>query len=170
MRIKYFLAKIKDDSSPEEIRQKPRAKTSLPSRFPKSVITSIDTDLLPTPESKFTPIEQVKFAAKKTEEEECSTSSHPSADIKKNFLDECYESLEKMENFWVAYNKTEIDVMELKTEKSTLEKENKQLRGLIRAVLESAALTKNIPESRVATRAPSKRRSAYSAPLHRIAF
>lgn len=75
-----------------------------------------------------------------------------------------------MESFWTVYNKVEVDVRELVQEKVVLEKENKQLRGFIRAVLEAAALAKVLPDSRASTRVPSKRRSAYSAPLQRITF
>ncbi|CAG9767378.1 unnamed protein product [Ceutorhynchus assimilis] len=112
-------------------------------------------------DSKVAPIEDVKIESKKIEEKE---------KIPTNFLNSCYENLEKLENFWMIYNKCEIDVMELKQEKATLEKENKQLRGLIRAVLEAAVLAKSAPDSKVSTRVQSKRRSAYSAPLHRITF
>lgn len=83
-------------------------------------------------------------------------------------MDECFESLEKLEGFWTICNKAQIDVMELKREKTYLEKENKQLAAMIKAVLEAAALSQSIPSSTVSTRAPSRKRGTLSAPLHRI--
>lgn len=84
-------------------------------------------------------------------------------------MDECFESLEKLEGFWTICNKAQIDVMELKREKIYLEKENKQLAGMIKAVLEAAALSQSIPSSTtVPTRTPSRKRGSLSAPLHRI--
>lgn len=75
-----------------------------------------------------------------------------------------------MENFWFVFNKAEIDYMEIKEEKRILERENKQLRGTIRAVLEAAALSQTVPNSRASTRLPSRRRAAHSAPLRRVVF
>lgn len=72
-----------------------------------------------------------------------------------------------LEKFWFNYNKVEIDYLEIGEEKRSLQRENKELRGMIRAVLEAAALSKSIPSSKVSTRLPS-RRSAISAPLRRI--
>lgn len=80
-------------------------------------------------------------------------------------LDDCYSGLEKLEHFWTAYNKTEVDIMELEQEKTKLEKDNKQLKGLIRAVLEAVALSKSAPNSRGSrSRCQSRGRDSYSAP------
>ncbi|XP_050295704.1 dynein regulatory complex subunit 2 [Anthonomus grandis grandis] len=129
-----------------------------------------------TDKSSFIPIKDITIEAKKTEQTAIMSSKSSfdgdalKASAKRSFPDECCRSLEKLENFWVMYNKTYIDTKELAEEKDFLEKENKQLRGLIRAVLESAALDKVSPESKVSTRAQSKITGARSAPLRRIIF
>ncbi|KAF7276498.1 hypothetical protein GWI33_010224, partial [Rhynchophorus ferrugineus] len=124
-------------------------------------------------------IEEVKFETKKsypsTSEMEVSEKPKTSDDEEskvyreRDILERCCKNLEKMEKFWVRYNKVEVDIMELKEERSLLETENKRLRGFLRGVLEAAALSKSIPESRVST-AVRSRRTAYSAPMGRISF
>ncbi|XP_018568844.1 coiled-coil domain-containing protein 65 [Anoplophora glabripennis] len=102
-----------------------------------------------------------------------SSQSEPSAaseESTKDILERCFESLKGMENFWFVFNKAEMDRLEIKEEKRILERENKELRGAIRAVLEAAALSQSIPNSRASTRLPSRRRAANSAPLRRVVF
>ncbi|KAH1026228.1 hypothetical protein HUJ05_010776 [Dendroctonus ponderosae] len=166
-----ILSKIKDDlSTTEKAKSRPASK---PLRTLER--SSSSTLFTPSVKSTFLPkipiaINDVKIDAKESEFVDYQTSPSEALDIKHHFLDKCYESLEKMENFWTVHNKVEVDVRELVQEKIVLEKENKQLRGFIRAVLEAAALAKALPDSRASTRVPSKRRSAYSAPLQRITF
>ncbi|KAH1016814.1 hypothetical protein HUJ04_007983 [Dendroctonus ponderosae] len=166
-----ILSKIKDDLSTTE-----KAKSRPASKPPRTLERSSSSTLFtPSVKSTFLPkipiaINDVKIDAKESEFVDYQTSPSGPSDIKHHFLDKCYESLEKMENFWTVHNKVEVDVRELVQEKIVLEKENKQLRGFIRAVLEAAALAKALPDSRASTRVPSKRRSAYSAPLQRITF
>ncbi|CAG9857179.1 unnamed protein product [Phyllotreta striolata] len=85
-----------------------------------------------------------------------------------SFLDDCARSLEPMERFWSSCSRAEADCVELKEEKRALEAENKQLRDMMGAVLEAAALARStIPNSRVSTRVPSRKISACSATAKR---
>ncbi|KAJ8929838.1 hypothetical protein NQ314_017441 [Rhamnusium bicolor] len=155
-------------------KSKIRPRTAVSGRIIKSAQTVIDT---PTPESrKITTVKNVVLQAKNSQEKRSSSISPPTSSSSEastssvDIIERCFESLKDMENFWVMFNKVEVDFMEVREEKKMLEKENKQLRGMIRAVLESAALSQSIPNSKVSTRIPSKRRSAYSAPIRRVLF
>ncbi|XP_060522522.1 dynein regulatory complex subunit 2-like [Cylas formicarius] len=145
---------------------KGRPQTAIPSRF-LGESSKIDSSGVPTPETvSIAPIEEVTLLQKSIDVQ--ATSDCPVQ--RDTFLGKCYESLRRVENFWKMYNKVEIDIMEIKEERKVLTKENKQLRGVIRAVLEAAALKKSNPESRASARVISKSRSAYSAPCRRIVF
>ncbi|XP_057665784.1 dynein regulatory complex subunit 2 [Diorhabda carinulata] len=96
---------------------------------------------------------------------ECSLKNLPIG-----LIDDCLKDLERFENFWMKYNKVEVDYLDILGEKKHLQEENKQLRGMIRAVLEATALSHSIPNSKVSTRIPSRRISARSAPLRRMVF
>ncbi|XP_056643771.1 dynein regulatory complex subunit 2 isoform X2 [Diorhabda sublineata] len=96
---------------------------------------------------------------------ECSLNNLPTG-----LIDDCLKDLERFENFWMKYNKVEVDYLDILGEKKHLLEENKQLRGMIRAVLEATALSHSIPNSKVPTRIPSRRISARSAPLRRMVF
>lgn len=85
-----------------------------------------------------------------------------------NILERCFNTLKCLDNFWITYNKVKVDYMEIKIEKQLLEKNNKQLRGMVRGVLEAIVLSKSQPTSNVSTRMPSRSRSGYSVPLKRI--
>ena len=77
--------------------------------------------------------------------------------------------LECMERFWVIYSKVDVEYMEMRQEKRMLLGQNKHFRGMIRAVLEAAALDQTNPTSKVSTRVASKKsREPQSAPLRRI--
>ncbi|XP_023021023.2 dynein regulatory complex subunit 2 [Leptinotarsa decemlineata] len=162
-------AKSKSRSAPSEDRQRP--KTSIAERILSPQKTIPNT---PTPEpNNVTTIQNIVLQAKphsKSSSPSSSDSSVSLEDKSKSILERCFESLKDLEGFWISYNKVEVDFLEIKDEKKLLEKENKQLRGMIRAVLEAAALSKSFPNSKVSTRLPSRRRSIYSAPLRRIIF
>ncbi|XP_030755341.1 dynein regulatory complex subunit 2 [Sitophilus oryzae] len=170
----FSLPKLKHTGSPtseEKIRTRPMTSITYGVLTSQTTEADIDSEV---ESKKIAPIEDIKFEAKKLcggsedpELEGQTSSGASSVSHQRDILDECIEDLEKMESFWNLYNKVEIDVMELKEERSVLQKENKQLRGFIRAVLEAAALAKTIPDSKVSTRVPSQR-AAYSAPLRRI--
>lgn len=85
-----------------------------------------------------------------------------------DILERCLNSLKPMENFWKVYNKVKVDHMEIRVEKKLLEKNNKQLKGMLRGILEALVLSKSQPNSNVPSRIPSRSRSSYSAPLKRI--
>ncbi|KAJ8923075.1 hypothetical protein NQ315_001627 [Exocentrus adspersus] len=146
-----------------------RPKTAASDTVSKSAVTS-------TSDSKrITTVKEVKIqfkASSRDAESSSSTYSTPRSreTSTKNIFERCFDSLQNLENFWLTFNQVEIDYMEIKEEKSVLEEENKKLRGMIRAVLEAAALSQPESNSRVSTRLPSKRRSAYSAPLRRVLF
>ncbi|CAH0563327.1 unnamed protein product [Brassicogethes aeneus] len=90
--------------------------------------------------------------------------------LDENNLKSCFDNLQSLENFWQTYNKVNIDFLESKQESKMLQNENKELRGMIRAILETALLNNSIPNTRASTRAPSRMRSAFSAPQRRILF
>ncbi|XP_066246793.1 dynein regulatory complex subunit 2 [Euwallacea similis] len=116
-----------------------------------------------TKSPKLAAIKEIKVQTKRSQDH----SNAATKGIRRNFLDACYEDLEKMENFWMVYNKAEVDIVELKQEKATLENENKHLKGMIRAILEAAALAKTVPNSTVSTMVIPKKRAS-TAPLHKI--
>ncbi|XP_066151654.1 dynein regulatory complex subunit 2 [Euwallacea fornicatus] len=116
-----------------------------------------------TKSSKSAVIREVKVQAEQSQDSSNATTKG----TRRNFLDACYEDLEKMENFWMVYNKAEVDIVELKQERATLEKENEHLKGMIRAVLEAAALAKTIPNS-TASMIVNPKKKASPVPLHRI--
>ncbi|CAH1376869.1 unnamed protein product [Tenebrio molitor] len=107
-------------------------------------------------------VKKVVISAK-SPQESTSTSHSKEEDI----VDAEFGLLMDMERFWLVYNKVDLELKELKQEKRLLEGQNKDFRGTIRAVLEAAALDRSTPNSKVPTRAPSKR-GAQSAPLRRI--
>lgn len=150
-----------------------RPKTAVSDSFPKSAHSMATT----TPESKrITSVKAVTIQDRTSQKKEPSSSSSSQSETaisekpSNNILERCYESLKNMENFWFVFNKVEINYMEVKEEKRVLEAENKQLRGMLRAVLEAAALSQTIPNSRASTRLASRRRSTHSAPLRRLVF
>lgn len=131
-----------------------------------------------TPESRrITTIKDVTIQTKISQgKQPLFSSSSPNETLanneasSKNILERCFDSLKNMDNFWFGFNIVEIDYMEIKEEKRVLEEENKQLRDMLRAVMEAAALSQTIPNSRASTRLPSKRRNSHSAPLRRAVF
>lgn len=129
----------------------------------------------PTPEyDNINAIENITLQEKKLEKTSPASSSiqiSPVASLLKQptgIIERCYYSLVSLDNFWKVYNKVKVDYMEIKAEKSLLERNNKQLRGMIRGILEALVLSKSQPNSSVPTRIPSRSRSTYSAPLRRI--
>ncbi|RZB39597.1 hypothetical protein BDFB_001232 [Asbolus verrucosus] len=78
-----------------------------------------------------------------------------------------FASLMNLEKFWMVYSKVDLEFREMKEEKKLLTEQNKHFRGMIRAVLEAAALDQTCPNSKVSTRVASKR-GPRSAPLRRI--
>lgn len=161
---------------PQPEKTKLRPKTAVPGRAISATSTLLDT---PTPEfKKITALDNITLQIKADEESEETSSTSTLVVFKKTSVDsenesvlyKCYESLKKLEYFWDTYNKVEIDYVEIRNEKKILEKENKQLRGMIRAVLETVALAESVPPSKTSTRLPSRSRSAYSVPPRRIIF
>lgn len=141
-----------------------------------SQISMLET---PTPEfDKITAIEQITLHEKQLEELQSSSSFVQISPIDINLTSDfqsptdlimkCYSSLQKMESFWIIYNKVKVNFMEIKAEKSLLEKSNRQLRGMVRGILEALALSKSQPNSSVSTRISSRALSKFSAPSHRI--
>lgn len=74
-----------------------------------------------------------------------------------------FQSLQGLERLWSLYNKVYLDLRELKEEKKVLSAENKHFRGMIRAILEAAALDKTATTSKISTRVGSKYRDLLSA-------
>lgn len=151
---------------------KDEASLTRPSRL-KTALSSKTVQQTPTPEPTDVPtVENVTLHAKNVQhtlpESSSGDSSESSGTLAPDgIVQRCIDSMASLEKFWFNYNKVEIDYLEIGEEKRSLQRENKELRGMIRAVLEAAALSKSIPSSKVSTRLPS-RRSAISAPLRRI--
>ncbi|KAJ8980972.1 hypothetical protein NQ317_013426 [Molorchus minor] len=146
-----------------DVKGRTRPKTSVPGRPSKPGKTVSQTS---TPDSKkITKLRKVHLEEKDSSEKApLSSVSTLSTTASPDILDRCLESLRGMENFWFTFNKVEVDYMEIKEEKKLLENENKQLKGLARAVLESASLAESIPNRSVS----SKSRMAKSAPIRRV--
>ncbi|VEN63557.1 unnamed protein product [Callosobruchus maculatus] len=152
-------------SPPVELHQqlakiKPRPKTAIS-------VSTLDT---PTPEMKdVTTVDQVTLQMKNLEVSLPSTSSSSSHEPKQqpSIVDKCLESLKSLEHFWEEYSKVEVDVMEIKEEKKLLLKENKQLKEMLKAILEATAVVNTIPNNKTSTRLP---RIAYSAPIRSTVF
>lgn len=143
--------------------------------FGKSISAPTIVYDTPTPEyDNIVAIENITLQEKNLDESSPPSSSiliSPIASTHKpptGLVEICVNSLQQMENFWIVYNKAKVDYMEIKVEKRLLEKNNKQLRGMIRGILESLVLSQSQPSSNVSTRIPSRSRSSYSAPLRRI--
>lgn len=140
----------------------------------KKLPTQIVTFETPTPENdNLVAIEHIIFHEKKLEETSSTFSSlpvTPSSCLQRStgILERCYNSLKNMENFWEIFNKVKIDIMEIRVEKKILEQNNKQMRGMIRGILEALVLAQSQPNSNISSRIPSRSRSNYSAPLRRI--
>lgn len=174
------LKAIEDAVTIEELEDETESFTDSKSR-PKTAFTktpisrtsakSLDSaEYVTTPESKrLSAIKSIKLALKQYKSEDVVIEEPKKTELEEN-LQKCFQSLEKLENFWFMYNKVNVDYMEMKEEKKLLLKENKHLRGMMRAILEAAVLNNSIPNTRASTRAPSQLRSAYSAPLRRIIF
>ncbi|XP_019869399.2 dynein regulatory complex subunit 2 [Aethina tumida] len=174
------LKAIEDAVTIEELEDETESFTDSKSR-PKTAFTktpisrtsakSLDSaEYVTTPESKrLSAIKSIKLALKQYKSEDVVIEEPKKTELEEN-LQKCFQSLEKLENFWLMYNKVNVDYMEMKEEKKLLLKENKHLRGMMRAILEAAVLNNSIPNTRASTRAPSQLRSAYSAPLRRIIF
>ncbi|CAH1116925.1 unnamed protein product [Phaedon cochleariae] len=152
------------------LKSKERPKTTIP----KSISSPSIPLETPTPElQKITTIQNITLQTRTFDDSSSSSSSATTEQIDydeekpKSLLDRCFVSLQGLEGFWFTCNKVQVDYLEVQEEKRVLAKENKQLRGTIRAVLEAAAMSNSIPNSRVSTRLPS-RRSAYSAPFRRM--
>lgn len=97
------------------------------------------TPASPPPE---TIIEDVKFERKE--------HSGPTPD----FLQPTIDSLTTLDQFWLKSSRIQVDIIEIKSEKSALLSENKELRGMLRGALESVVLEKGKPERKSA---PSSR-------------
>ncbi|XP_072384937.1 dynein regulatory complex subunit 2 isoform X1 [Diabrotica undecimpunctata] len=124
-----------------------------------------------SPESPITTLQHITVQDKPNELDIYPQTSPPEAEPSSSgFIDQCLKQLEPMENFWTGYNRAEVDCAEIMQEKKQLELENKQMRGMIRAILEAQALSTSIPNSKVPTRFPSRRISVSSAPLRRLIF
>ncbi|CAH1964772.1 unnamed protein product [Acanthoscelides obtectus] len=148
------------DSQKQPSISRPRPKTAI----------SISTLETPTPELKdVTTVDQVTLQVKNLAVSLSSTSSSSSFAPKQQptIVDKCVETLSHLERFWEKYSKVEVDVMEIKEEKKQLLKENKQLKEMLRAVLEATAVVNTIPNNKPATKLP---RIAYSAPMRSAVF
>lgn len=74
-----------------------------------------------------------------------------------DFLQPIIDSLNDLDEFWKKYSRIQVDIIDIKQEKNFLLNENKELRTMLRGVLESVALEKGkIGQS---TRAQSKTQS-----------
>lgn len=82
---------------------------------------------------------------------------------------ESYHQLKDLEKLWSNCNNAEINVIELKSEKSRLFDENKHLRGMLRSILEAATLDKSGMSSKIPTRVCSRYKASKSAPIRRKA-
>uniref|UniRef100_A0A6P7G838 Uncharacterized protein LOC114334810 n=1 Tax=Diabrotica virgifera virgifera TaxID=50390 RepID=A0A6P7G838_DIAVI len=124
-----------------------------------------------SPESPITTLQHITVQDKPNELYTHPQTSPPEPEPSSSgFIDQCLKQLEPMENFWSGYNRAEVDCAEIMQEKKQLELENKQIRGMIRAILEAQVLSTSIPNSKVPTRFPSRRISVSSAPLRRLIF
>ncbi|XP_050506978.1 girdin isoform X1 [Diabrotica virgifera virgifera] len=124
-----------------------------------------------SPESLITTLQHITVQDKPNELDTHPQTSLPEPEpLFSGFIDQCLKQLEPMENFWSGYNRAEVDCAEIMQEKKQLELENKQIRGMIRAILEAQVLSTSIPNSKVPTRFPSRRISVSSAPLRRLIF
>lgn len=77
---------------------------------------------------------------------------------------ESFHQLKDLENIWRLHNNVELDCMELKSEKAMLLQENKHLRGMMRSILEAAALDRSGMGTRIPTRVCSRYKATKSAP------
>nr|CAI5821632.1 unnamed protein product [Callosobruchus analis] len=155
-----FLKSPPADLQQQLSKNKPRPKTAIS-------VSPLDT---PTPEIKdVTTVDQVTFQKKNLEVSLPSTSATSSDGPKQqpNIVDKCLESLETLEHFWEEYSKVEVDVMEIKVEKKQLLNENKQLKEMLKAILEATAVVNTIPNHKNSARLP---RIAYSAPIRSTVF
>nr|CAH7722927.1 unnamed protein product [Callosobruchus chinensis] len=144
----------------QSIKSKPRPKTAIS-------VSTLDT---PTPEIKdVTTVDQVTLQMRSLEVSLPSTSSSASHEPKQrpSIVDKCLESLKSLEHFWEEHSKVEVDVMEIREEKRLLLRENKQLKEMLKAILEATAVVNTIPNHKTSTRLP---RIAYSAPIRSTVF
>lgn len=165
-----FLESLEEDIETEESKSLGSKSDQLSELSPRSIVPEIASPEI----TNITSVQNVTLYDKVLEEASpilspmTSEESQKSEKKSSDFVDSCLKSLEPIENFWTTYNKVKIDCLELKEEKRVLEHENKQLRGMIRAILEAAALSNSIPNSKVSTRVPSRKISACSATIRRL--
>lgn len=75
-----------------------------------------------------------------------------------------FEMIKDLDGLWDLHNNVEFDCMGLRQQRKELIAENKHLRGMMRAVLEAAALDKSGMVTMISTRVCSRYKGSMSAP------
>lgn len=81
---------------------------------------------------------------------------------------DAYHQMKDLTNLWKSYNNVKLNIVELKNKKCHLMEENRHLRGMLRSILEAAALDKSGMSSKISTRLCSRyKNTTKSAPVQR---
>lgn len=154
------------------VKYKIRPQTSYARRFEKRIQKSLklaleDTDNASSCEEITITKPKSRPQTSKRKLRLVSSKSEEGSDRFTDFPLNTFENLRDLEGFWLILNNVELDCVRLKEQKGLLFEENKHLRGMMRSILEAAALDKSGIGTGIPTRVCSRYKRTKSAPLQR---
>lgn len=105
------------------------------------------------------PVDRIMLEPKREARE-----SQTFSEKKTNFIENTYKPLLDLEKLWVVHGRVQVSLLELKSAKRNLMRENQQLKELLKNVLEEVVLKRSAPCTRISSGVVTHKIRGRSAP------